>query len=46
MFSFFSRQEGVKKAEGFRPGEKGYPLTVELPGLYGVVIQVFLGQES
>ena len=25
MFSFFSRQEGVKKAEGFRPGEEGYP---------------------
>ena len=25
MFSFFSRQEGVKKAEGFKQGEKGYP---------------------
>ncbi len=25
MFSFFSRQEGVKKAEGFKQGEEGYP---------------------
>lgn len=25
MFSFFSRHEVDKKAEGFRPGEKGYP---------------------
>ena len=25
MFSFFSRHEIDKKAEGFRPGEKGYP---------------------
>ena len=25
MYSFFSRQEGVKDAEGFEPGEAGYP---------------------
>ena len=25
MYSFFSRQEGVKDAEGFEPGEDGYP---------------------
>jgi HK97 family phage prohead protease len=25
MFSFFSRHEVDKKAEGFKPGEKGYP---------------------
>ena len=25
MFSFFARHEVDKKAEGFRPGEKGYP---------------------
>tara|TARA_R100000458_G_C8274665_1_gene249677 strand:- start:237 stop:2801 length:2565 start_codon:yes stop_codon:yes gene_type:complete len=25
MFSFFSRHEVDKKAQGFRPGEKGYP---------------------
>lgn len=25
MYSFFSRHEVDKKAEGFRPGEKGYP---------------------
>ena len=25
MYSFFSRQEGVKDAEGFEPGEPGYP---------------------
>jgi len=25
MFSFFSRQEGVKKAEGFDPDDEGYP---------------------
>jgi HK97 family phage portal protein len=25
MFSFFSRHEVDKRAEGFRPGEKGYP---------------------
>ena len=25
MFSFFSRHEVDKKAEGFRPGEDGYP---------------------
>jgi len=25
MYSFFSRQEGVKDAEGFEPGENGYP---------------------
>ena len=25
MFSFFSRHEVDKKAEGFEPGEKGYP---------------------
>ncbi len=25
MFSFFSRHEGNKDAEGFRPGEDGYP---------------------
>lgn len=25
MYSFFSRQEGVKGAEGFEPGEDGYP---------------------
>jgi hypothetical protein len=25
MFSFFSRHEVDKKAEGFRPAEKGYP---------------------
>ena len=28
MFSFFSRHEVDKKAEGFRPGEDGYPSTV------------------
>lgn len=25
MFSFFSRHEGVKKAEGFDPEDEGYP---------------------
>jgi HK97 family phage prohead protease len=25
MYSFFSRQEGVKDSEGFEPGEDGYP---------------------
>ena len=25
MFSFFSRHEVDKRAQGFRPGEKGYP---------------------
>lgn len=25
MYSFFSRQEGVKDAEGFEPGQDGYP---------------------
>ena len=25
MFSFFSRHEVDKKAQGFRPGEEGYP---------------------
>ncbi len=25
MYSFFARHEVDKKAEGFRPGEKGYP---------------------
>ena len=25
MFSFFSRHEVDKKAEGYRPGEDGYP---------------------
>jgi hypothetical protein len=25
MYSFFSRHEVDKQAEGFRPGQKGYP---------------------
>ena len=25
MYSYFSRHEVDKKAQGFRPGEKGYP---------------------
>lgn len=36
MFSFFSRHEVDKQAEGFRPGEKGYPSNGRIAwGLWG-----------
>ena len=45
MFSFFSRHEVDKKAEGFSPGEKGYPSKGRVAGLLGEGTQVSVGVE-
>ena len=43
MYSFFSRHEVDKKAEGFRPGEDGYPSNGRIAWAQ---ILVFLGQKT
>ena len=44
MNSFFARHEVDKEAEGFSPGEDGYPSAGALHGLCGVVMRVGHGR--
>lgn len=45
MFSFFSRHEVDKEAEGFSPGKMAIRPMGSSHGNYGVVMQALVGQE-